>query len=105
MELAYKGATLITLAIPIIAMGVPVADTTLSILRRLVKGNGIFNADKEHIHHKLLFREGSQRHAVMTIYFLTFSFGLIAVALSRMKGVWAFLAIIITGHNRIHTYF
>ncbi|MDP2923099.1 MAG: MraY family glycosyltransferase [Candidatus Omnitrophota bacterium] len=96
IEGAYKGATLVTLIIPIIAMGVPLADTALSILRRLISGNSVFNADKEHIHHKLLIREGTQRKAVLTLYFLTISFGLIAIALSGMKGVWAFFAILIT---------
>lgn len=99
IEGAYKGATFVTLMIPIIAMGVPVVDTALSILRRLIKGNGIngiFKADKEHIHHKLLFREGSQREAVVILYFLTASFGMIAIALSRMQGIWAFLAIAVT---------
>jgi len=96
IEGAYKGATFVTLSIPIIAMGVPVIDTGLSILRRLIKGNGVFKADKEHIHHKLLFREGSQREAAVILYFLTASFGLIAIALSGMKGIWAFFAIFIT---------
>lgn len=96
IEGAYKGATFVTFFIPIIAMGVPVVDTWLAIFRRLVKGNGVFHADKEHVHHKLLFREGSQREAVITLYFLTACFGSIAIALSRMGGVWAFFAIVIT---------
>jgi UDP-GlcNAc:undecaprenyl-phosphate GlcNAc-1-phosphate transferase len=96
IEGAYKGATFVTFFIPIIAMGVPVIDTWLAIFRRLVKGNGVFHPDKEHVHHKLLFREGSQREAVITLYFLTASFGFIAIALSRMGGAWAFFAIVIT---------
>lgn len=96
IEGAYKGTTAVTLFIPIIAMGAPVADTFLSILRRLVKGEGVFKADKDHIHHKLLYMEGSQKQAVIKLYLLTGSFGLIAIALSRMKGIWAFFAILIT---------
>jgi UDP-GlcNAc:undecaprenyl-phosphate GlcNAc-1-phosphate transferase len=96
IEAAHKGATFVTLLIPIIAMGVPTVDTGLSIIRRLIKGNGVFKADKEHIHHKLLVREGAQRPAVITLYLLTGSFGLIAIALSRMTGIWAAFAIIIT---------
>ena len=96
MEGAYKGATFITMMIPIVAMGVPVVDMGLSIIRRLIKGNGVFKADKEHIHHKLLFREGSQKEAVVILYFLTTCFGMIAIALSRLQGLWAFSALIIT---------
>lgn len=96
IEGAYKGTTFVTLIIPIIAMGVPFTDTFLSILRRWAKGEGIFRADKDHIHHKLLLREGSQKEAVLKIYLLTGSFGLIAVGLSRMNGLWAFIAIVLT---------
>lgn len=96
MESTQKGNALITLTVPIIAMGVPVLDTFLSILRRLIRGDKIFAADKEHVHHKLLFSEGSQKEAVLTLYFLTACFGLIAVALTRMQGIWAFCAITLT---------
>lgn len=96
IEGAYKGATLTAILVPVIAMAVPTIDTGLSIIRRLLSGKGVFKADKEHIHHRLLLREGSQKKAVITLYSLTISFGLIAVALSSMKGVWAFFAIFIT---------
>jgi len=96
IEGAFKSTTLLTLIIPIVAMGVPIIDTGLSILRRLVKGNGVFKADKEHIHHRLLFQEGSQKKAVIRLYLLTGSFGLISVSLSGMKGLWVLSALIIT---------
>lgn len=96
IEGAFKGATLLTLIIPIVAMGIPIIDTGLSILRRLVKGNGVFKADKEHIHHRLLIQEGSQKKAVIRLYLLTGSFGLISVSLGGMKGVWLLFALILT---------
>lgn len=86
----FKSATFVTLFVPVVAMGVPVVDTALSIIRRLVKGNGVFKADKEHVHHKLMLQEGSQRNAVLKLYFLTICFGMIAVGLSGMRGIWAF---------------
>lgn len=96
IEGTFKGATFITFFVPVIAMGVPVLDTGLSILRRLIKGNGVFRPDKQHIHHKLLLQEGSQRDAVIKLYFLTLCFGSIAIGLSGMKGIWAFVGIILT---------
>jgi len=96
IEGAYKGSTFITLFIPIIAMGVPVVDTSLSILRRLVKRNHVFKADKEHIHHKLLLG-GSHREAVVRLYFLTACFGLIAISFTGMNEVWVFFALLATG--------
>jgi len=96
IEGAHKGSTLLTLFIPIIAMSVPVIDTLLSILRRLVRGDGVFKADKEHIHHKLL-SGSSHRESVLRIYFLTACFGLIAISLASIRGIWALLALIATG--------
>ena len=93
---AYKGATFVTFFVPIIAMGVPAIDTGLAILRRFVRGDKIFEPDKEHIHHQLLFQEGTQREAVLKIYFLTLCFGSIAIGLSGMRGTWAFVALVIT---------
>ena len=96
IEGAYKGATFTTMLVPVIAMAIPFIDTGLAIIRRILSGKGIMKADKEHIHHRLLFREGSQKKAVLTLYGLTLSFGLIAIALSGMKGIWAFFSILIT---------
>jgi UDP-GlcNAc:undecaprenyl-phosphate GlcNAc-1-phosphate transferase len=97
IEGSYKGSTFFAIFIPIIAMGLPFVDTGLSILRRILSGKKIFTADKEHVHHKLLMIEGHQKKAVLTLYMLTISFGLIAVALTGMRGIWAFSAIVITG--------
>jgi UDP-GlcNAc:undecaprenyl-phosphate GlcNAc-1-phosphate transferase len=96
IEGAYKSATLTTILVPVIAMAIPFLDTALAIIRRVLSGRGIMKADKEHIHHRLLFREGSQKKAVLTLYSLTLSFGLIAIALSGMKGIWAYSAIAVT---------
>ncbi|PIQ89470.1 MAG: undecaprenyl-phosphate alpha-N-acetylglucosaminyl 1-phosphate transferase [Candidatus Omnitrophica bacterium CG11_big_fil_rev_8_21_14_0_20_42_13] len=96
MEGAYKGATFVALIAPIIAMGIPVIDTFLAIVRRLTKGDKVFFADKEHIHHKLVISEGSQKKAVLMLYSITIYLGFISVSLMRMQGVWAFAATVIT---------
>jgi UDP-GlcNAc:undecaprenyl-phosphate GlcNAc-1-phosphate transferase len=96
IEGAYKSATLTTVLVPVTAMAIPFLDTGLAIIRRVLSGKGIMKADKEHIHHRLLFREGSQKKAVLTLYSLTLSFGLIAIALSGMNGIWSYSAIAVT---------
>ncbi len=96
IEGTYKGTTFMTAVVPIVAMGIPVLDTGLAILRRVVNGNGVFKADKEHIHHKMLDQESSQKKAVLKLYFLTICFGLIAAGLSGMKGIWALFGVIVT---------
>jgi UDP-GlcNAc:undecaprenyl-phosphate/decaprenyl-phosphate GlcNAc-1-phosphate transferase len=90
-----KSRTVITLFIPVIALGVPIIDTSLAIVRRLAKKKRIFQADKEHIHHKLLFREESQRRVVLSLYFLSICFGMIALSFKGIKGLYAVAALLI----------
>jgi len=60
--------------VPLLAVGVPVADTMLSILRRVLRGLrhktdlSIFQADREHIHHRLLGLGINHGHAVLVLY-------------------------------------
>ncbi|HEY3998942.1 MAG TPA: MraY family glycosyltransferase [Candidatus Xenobia bacterium] len=60
-------------------MGVPILDTSMAIVRRLLKRQHIFSADKEHLHHKLLGRGLSQRQAVLFIYAVNGLLGLTGV--------------------------
>jgi UDP-GlcNAc:undecaprenyl-phosphate GlcNAc-1-phosphate transferase len=76
-----KGATAVALLIPVIALGVPILDTTLSFLRRVLRGKNPFKADREHVHHRLLALGLSHRSAVMTLYTASAVFGLGALAL------------------------
>ncbi len=96
IEGAFKGSTFFAIFVPIIAMGLPFFDTGLSIIRRIIMGQKIFQADKEHVHHQLLMIKGHQKNVVLTLYMLTISFGLIAVSLAGMHGMGAFVAVVIT---------
>ncbi len=94
----YQRATVITFLVPLLALAVPLLDTGLSILRRLRKGKGVMQADRLHMHHRLL-REyhGSHRPAVLSLYGLTACFCLIAVSFTRLQGVASlvFLAVVL----------
>ena len=88
-----KSRTIITLSIPVIALGLPIIDTSLAIFRRFVKRRPIFQPDKEHVHHQLLFRDESQRRVVLSLYFLSTCFGLIALSFRGIKGLYAIIAL------------
>lgn len=63
-----KETTATALAIPILALGVPIADTMLAFMRRVLNGRSPFVADRHHLHH-VLFRVGmTSRRAVMIIH-------------------------------------
>ena len=52
----------------VVALGVPIADTTLAMVRRMARGAPVFSADREHIHHRLLDRGLSQGRAVQVLW-------------------------------------
>jgi UDP-GlcNAc:undecaprenyl-phosphate GlcNAc-1-phosphate transferase len=82
----YRRVSLLTFVVPLLALAVPILDTSLSILRRLRLGAPIFAADRLHMHHRLLAVEGSPRAAVLQFYFLTAAFCLIAVSFTKLQG-------------------
>lgn len=77
-----KGIATMTLLIPIIALIIPLSDTTMAIYRRIKRKKHIFHADKEHLHHKLLDMGLSQKAIALISYFVTVLFGLIAIGFS-----------------------
>jgi len=83
---AFKSAATLALLAPILVLGVPILDTAFAIVRRLKNGQPAFQADKEHIHHKLLQLGLSQRQTVLLIYLVSIFLGAIALILSRGGG-------------------
>src|SRR6185312_8485861 len=65
---SQKSPTLVAVAIPVVACGLPIIDTAIAVARRFLSGKPIFGADKEHIHHKLMKRGLTQRQAVIVLY-------------------------------------
>jgi len=63
-----KSVAAITLVVPLLILGVPVFDTFSAIVRRRRSGRPFHEADKGHIHHRLLGRGFSQRQTVLIIY-------------------------------------
>ena len=93
---------LVSVGVPLLAMGVPIFDTALAILRRTLRrliarsdaaSGQVMSADSDHLHHRLLRRAGlNQRKVAWVLYGLTatgVAFGLVAMSLqSRAGGLW-----------------
>lgn len=93
----YRKLSVLTFVVPLLALAVPLLDTALSIYRRLRRRTSILSPDRLHMHHRLLESEGSHRAAVLSIWFLTACFCVIAVSFTNLEG-WAalvFLALVI----------
>lgn len=63
-----KASTLLSILVPILALSIPLLDVSLSVLRRFLRNQPIFSADRGHIHHRLLDRGFSARQAVWVLY-------------------------------------
>jgi UDP-GlcNAc:undecaprenyl-phosphate GlcNAc-1-phosphate transferase len=63
-----KESTVASLLVPVIALGLPFADTLLATVRRIVGRRSIFAADREHLHHRLLDLGLTHRRAVLVLY-------------------------------------
>lgn len=66
--LEFKGPALISFFVPITILGIPILDTLFAIIRRLLKKQPPFQADKEHLHHQLLGMNFSPKTTVLIIY-------------------------------------
>lgn len=72
----------VAMLIPILALGLPIMDTLLAIIRRWSRRLPVSQADREHVHHKLLAMGFSHKEAVIVLYgtCLTLAAGALAVA-------------------------
>lgn len=91
---AVKCAATIALIVPILALGVPIMDTTFAIIRRYRGGVPIFKPDKGHLHHRLLDLGFTQRQAVLLMYFISALLGLSAVVLNEVSGSMSIVIVI-----------
>jgi len=89
-----KGATVISLFIPVIILGIPIMDTFFAIIRRFNNKKPIFQADKGHLHHCLLEMGLSHRQTVLVIYSVTFLLGSSAVLLTMLTTAQSVLILI-----------
>lgn len=80
----------LALLVPMIVLGLPILDTTLCIVRRLLAGRSPFAPDHDHIHHRLV-RLWSQRKAVLIMYGAALWFGIAAVLMARIDPVYGFV--------------
>lgn len=78
-----KGATVLATVVPVLVLGVPIFDTAFAILRRLVNKRPIMEADKGHLHHRLMAAGLGQRRSVLTLYGISGVMGVAAILFSR----------------------
>lgn len=78
-----KRSTVIAVAVPIVALAIPIFDTVFAIFRRLISRKPIMSADKGHLHHRLMDSGYGQKRSVLMLYGISGIMGMAAVLISR----------------------
>ena len=95
---AAKSEALVGLALPVVALGIPIFDTLFSMLRRFLERRSMFAPDRSHFHHRLLDLGLSQRHVVIVMYIATLLFaglGMFMIATRHINTIVVFACILL----------
>ncbi|MDY2609850.1 MAG: MraY family glycosyltransferase [Eubacteriales bacterium] len=82
---AFKTSAFLSFLIPIIIFGLPIFDTSFAFLRRIASGHSPFEADRRHLHHRLIDSGFNQRQSVLILYAICSILGLLGILLSENK--------------------
>jgi len=81
----FKVAAAISVAVPVLVLGVPIFDYGIVLMRRFANKAPLTAADRRHLHHRLLDRGLSQKQAVWVIYGCTVVLCGAALAIFQMS--------------------
>ncbi|MBQ7681972.1 MAG: undecaprenyl/decaprenyl-phosphate alpha-N-acetylglucosaminyl 1-phosphate transferase [Oscillibacter sp.] len=96
----FKYYAVISFVVPFLILGLPIFDTTFAFFRRLAHGQSPMQADRGHIHHRLIDMGLNQKQAVATLYVISAILGLSAVVLTtggEQRAILLFAALCIAG--------
>ncbi len=105
---SQKSTTMIGMAAPIIALGLPLLDMGLAVLRRFLRLRPISSADRAHIHHRLLDRGLTPRRVTLLLYGISGVAAALSLLVSFVQGRLAGLVILVFcmiawyGVHRLH---
>ncbi len=90
----FKFYAIVTFAVPLLAMALPLVDTVFSFCRRLLHGQSPMHPDRGHFHHRLIDMGLTQKQAVSVLYSISAILGLLAVVLTTHSEIRFLLLII-----------
>ena len=91
----FKLQAIITFLVPLLALALPLADTTFAFFRRILHGQSPFHPDRGHLHHRLLDMGMSQKQAVALMYGISAILGLSAVLMTGKSPVLRIVCLIL----------
>ncbi|WP_273327198.1 glycosyltransferase family 4 protein [Vallitalea guaymasensis] len=88
-----KSYTAITIIVAVLILGLPIFDTFFAILRRIANGKPVMQADRGHLHHRLVDRGYSHKRAVLTLYGISGGFGIAGILIAMNDIMFALIII------------
>ncbi len=95
----FKFYAVVSFAVPFLLLALPIIDTLFAILRRVFTGKSPLQADRGHIHHRLIDMGLGQKQSVAILYIVSGIMGLLAIVLTAsgdMRYIILGLAVIIS---------
>lgn len=89
----FKLYAIISFAVPFLILGVPIFDICFAVIRRVAHGQSPMQADRGHVHHRLIDSGFNQKQTVGITYMLTALLGLAAVVLTTSGEMRALILI------------
>lgn len=89
----FKSYAIITFAVPLLILGLPLFDALFAMIRRIYKGQSPMVADRGHLHHRLIDMGFSQKQTVFILYAISAVLGITAVVLAESGTLRALILI------------
>ncbi len=90
----FKSYAVISFAVPLLILGLPLFDAIFAMIRRISKGQSPMQADRGHLHHRLIDMGFSQKQTVFILYAISGILGISAVVLAESGALRAILLLI-----------
>lgn len=91
----FKVNAVVSFGIPFLVLGLPIVDTAFAIIRRLVKGQHPFRADRKHLHHRLIDMGLNQKQSVSLLYAISALLAIAAVLFAEREFTGAVLVLVL----------
>ncbi len=83
---SQKGSVAAVLFVTIVALGLPILDTSFALIRRTFRGFPLFHADDEHIHHRLEALGFSKQRIIIGVYGICVMLSLVGLSIFWSQG-------------------
>src|SRR6184192_3673524 len=85
------GTTVATLLLPILVLAVPILDTTLVTIVRLLDGRPVYQGGRDHTSHRLVYHGLSEKRAVVLLAVISAALGTTSLFYDVLDNAWVTL--------------